>query len=74
MSDVALNLENDGATLGFTAELEDEPGVRFRPDDKVQLSRGFKRFVVAELKPSIVEGMGARESGGEVDGEKDAAE
>lgn len=87
MADIPLNLENDGAALRFAAELEYEPGIGFRLDQKVKKGRGLTvRFIIVpatasapstqfEFEPPIVEGVGARGGlGGQLDGEDCAAQ
>ena len=75
LSYVSLNLENDWTAFRFAAELKDEPGVRFGPDDEVKLSRGFVSTVgPSEVEPAVVEGVGVREGSGEVNGEMNPAQ
>ena len=66
MSDIPLNLENHGTTLRLTAELEYEPGIRFRTDRQVNPSGGFIRLA-SEFQPPITEDNGLRVSPSEVD-------
>lgn len=76
---ILLNLKNHRATLRFAPELKNEPRVRFGPDNDVKSRVRFVnlvRFAVLffEPEPAAVERDGARERGGEVDGEVDPAD
>lgn len=73
LPNIPLNLENDRAALRFTTEVENEPWVRFRPDQKVKQWRGLM-VVAVEFEPAIVEGIGRREGSWELNGEEDMAQ
>ena len=57
LPNIVLNLENNRATLRFTAEVENEAGIRFWAEQYMYPSR-----VIPQLHPTILEHCGPGQS------------
>ena len=60
LANIASDLKHLRATLRFTVELEDEPGVRFGPDIYMKLRRRRALRILTDRGPPIVENNGPR--------------